>query len=187
MLLFIASEYQCQNWQTLLLASAAVYPGIVTIITSSISVSTSLRTLTESHMTLFCFFWHRFRGHGTHTHSSLTMFTFTQHLSLSHRRRWKPAQARCGWGSNSHPPATMFKITGHCLHCYTGLAGSRTVLSELRTQLPTVQCTGVQCSLLLVYKWTPGHCSAVQACAVHTTASYVNIDRACYVCSSIEG
>ena len=101
-------------------------------------------------MTLFCFFWHRFRGHRTHTHFRLTMFTFTQHLSLSHRRRWKPAQARCGWGSNSHPPATMFKITGHCLHCYTGLAGSRTVLSELRTQLPTVQCTVYRCTVQFI-------------------------------------
>ena len=128
------------------------YPGFITTITSA---STSLNYHWEVtwHMTLFCFFWHRFRGHGAD--SPLTMFTFTWHLSLSHRRRWKPAHAHCGWGSNSLPPATMFKITGHCLHCYTGLAGSRTVLSELRTQLPTVQCT-VQYSVQVysaVYYW----------------------------------
>ena len=117
------------------------------------------------------------------------MFTFTWHLSLSHRRRWKPAQAHCGWGSNSLPPATMFKITGHCLHCYTGLAGSRTVLSELRTQLPTVHTVySVQYSVQVysaVYYWCTvdtWSLHAVRTCAVHTTASYVNIDRAYYVC-----
>ena len=103
-------------------------------------------------MTLFCFFWHRFRGHGADSPCLPSLDTFPCHTGEDGSLH---THTGC-WGSNSLPPATMFKITGHCLHCYTGLAGSRTVLSELRTQLPTVQCTsvqctGVQCSLLLVY------------------------------------
>ena len=102
-------------------------------------------------MTLFCFFWHRFRGHGADSPCLPSLDTFPCHTGEDGSLHKHIG----GWGSNSLPPATMFKITGHCLHCYTGLAGSRTVLSELRTQLPTVQCT-VQYSVQVysaVYYW----------------------------------
>ena len=137
-------------------------------------------------MTLFCFSWHCFRGHRTHTlqshhvHLHSTPFVVTQ----------KKMEA-CTSTLVAGAPTRFLR-----LQCSRSLVIVYTVTldwlaaeqfcqnSERSYRLYSVQCTGVQCSLLLVYKWTPGHCAAVQACAVHTTASYVNIDRAYYVCST---
>ena len=59
--------------------------------------------------------------------------------------------------------------------------------SERSYRLYSVQYSTVyRCTVQFIIgvQWTPGHCSTVRACAVHTTASYVNIDRAYYVCST---
>ena len=130
------------------------HPGFITTITSA---STSLNYHWEVtwHMTLFCFFWHRFRGHGAD--SPLTMFTFTWHLSLSHRRRWKPAHAH--WLLGLQLESSGYNVQDHwslftLLH-WTGWQQNSSVRTQNAvtdcTVYSTVQCTGVQCSLLLVY------------------------------------
>ena len=112
------------------------YPGFITTITSA---STSLNYHWEVtwHTTLFCFFWHRFRGHGAD--SPLTKFTFTWHLSLSHRRRWKPAQAH--WWLGLQLASSGYNVQDHwslftLLH-WTGWQQN----SSVRTQNAVTDCT----------------------------------------------
>ena len=91
------------------------------------------------------------------THSSLTMFTFTQHLSLSRRRRWKPAQAH--WWLGLQLASSGYNVQDHwslftLLH-WTGWQQN----SSVRTQNAVTDCTvySVQVYSAVYYWCTSGH------------------------------
>ena len=134
-------------------------------------------------MTLFCFFWHRFRGHGADSPCLPSLDTFPCHTGEDgslHKHTVAGAPTRFLRLQCSRSLVIVYTVTLDWL-----AAEQFCQNSERSYRLYSVQYS-VQVYSAVYYWCTVDTWSlhAVRACAVHTTASYVNIDRAYYVCSA---